>query len=233
MVLKLYGFPISTCTRLVALICKEKEIPYELIVVDLTKGEQKTPAFMQHQPFGVIPYIVCFATLQVCTEEMMMMHALTGRRWIHPLRVPCYLSLPHQEVPDPGTLGLIPTDLQAEAVFEQAASVEGTNFAANAIPLAIEEVFKPYTPCLQTNEARAAEYLATLNAKLGAYDVILGKQKYLAGETVTLADLQHIPFGALLCTAGHADIFSSKPNVARWWNELTSRPAWNAVKDGA
>ncbi|KAF9231929.1 hypothetical protein BU15DRAFT_55605, partial [Melanogaster broomeanus] len=36
----------------------QKEIPYELIVVDLTKGEQKTPAFRQHQPFGVIrPYI--------------------------------------------------------------------------------------------------------------------------------------------------------------------------------
>ncbi|KAF9231919.1 glutathione S-transferase [Melanogaster broomeanus] len=212
MVLKLYGFPISTCTRLVALICKEKEIPYELIVVDLTKGEQKTPAFMQHQPFGVIPYIdddgfILYESRAICR----------------------YLI---KKYPTQGTLGLIPTDLQAEAVFEQAASVEGTNFAANAIPLAIEEVFKPRRG-LQTNEARAAEYLATLNAKLGAYDVILGKQKYLAGETVTLADLQHIPFGALLCTAGHADIFSSKPNVARWWNELTSRPAWNAVKDGA
>jgi hypothetical protein len=37
---KLYGFPLSTCTRLVALVCKEKEIPYELISVNLAKGEQ-------------------------------------------------------------------------------------------------------------------------------------------------------------------------------------------------
>ncbi|KAF9231925.1 glutathione S-transferase [Melanogaster broomeanus] len=193
MVLKLHGFPISTCTRLVALICKEKEIPCELIVVDLTKGEKKSPAFMQHQPFGVIPYIVyddgfiLYESRAICS----------------------YLVKKY------------PT--QAEALFEQAASVEGTNFAANAIPLAIEEVFKPRRG-LQTNEARAAEYLATLNTTLDAYDDILGKQKYLAGE--------HLPFGALLCTAGHAEVFSSKPHVARWWNELTSRPAWNAVKDG-
>ncbi|OJA20701.1 hypothetical protein AZE42_12978 [Rhizopogon vesiculosus] len=55
---KLYGFPTSTCTRLVALVCKEKEVPYELIPVDLTKGEQKAPDFVAKQPFGQVPYIV-------------------------------------------------------------------------------------------------------------------------------------------------------------------------------
>ena len=58
MVLKLYGFPRSTCTRLVALICKEKGIPYELIVIDLSKREQKKPEYVKFQPFGQIPYIV-------------------------------------------------------------------------------------------------------------------------------------------------------------------------------
>lgn len=55
---KLYGYPNSTCTRLVALVCKEKNIPYELIHIDLTKGEQKNPAFTANQPFGQVPYIV-------------------------------------------------------------------------------------------------------------------------------------------------------------------------------
>ncbi|KAF9231971.1 glutathione S-transferase [Melanogaster broomeanus] len=212
MVLKLHGFPVSTCTRLVALICKEKEIPYELIVVDFTKGEQKSPAFKEQQPFGVVPYIdddgfILYESRAICR----------------------YLI---KKYPTQGTLGLIPTDPKAEALFEQASSIEGANFAPSAGPLMFEKVFKKFRG-LQTDEARAAEYLATLNAKLDAYDVILGKQKYLAGETVTLADLQHLPLGTVLCTSGHADVFSSRPNVARWWNELTSRPAWNAVKDGA
>ena len=58
MVLTLYGFPMSTCTRLVALVCKEKEIPYTLVSIDLTKGEQKAPGFTKFQPFGQVPYIV-------------------------------------------------------------------------------------------------------------------------------------------------------------------------------
>jgi len=55
---KLYGYPMSTCTRLVALVCMEKEIPYELIKIDLAKGEHKFPDFVAKQPFGQVPYIV-------------------------------------------------------------------------------------------------------------------------------------------------------------------------------
>ena len=55
---KLYGFSRSTCTRLVALICKEKGIPYELVTVDLSKREHKGVEFLKIQPFGQIPYIV-------------------------------------------------------------------------------------------------------------------------------------------------------------------------------
>ena len=58
MVLKLYGYTKSTCTRLVALICKEKGIPYELVTVDLSKREHKAAEYVKIQPFGQIPYIV-------------------------------------------------------------------------------------------------------------------------------------------------------------------------------
>jgi glutathione S-transferase len=57
MAFKLYGFSMSTCTRRVALIAKERNLPYELHVVDLLKGEQKQPGHLAHQPFGVVPYI--------------------------------------------------------------------------------------------------------------------------------------------------------------------------------
>lgn len=58
MVLKIYGFSHSTCTRLVAVVCKEKEIPYELVPIDLAKREHKSPEFIKNQPFGQVPYIV-------------------------------------------------------------------------------------------------------------------------------------------------------------------------------
>jgi glutathione S-transferase len=58
MVLKLYASPISTCSRRVAMILHEKKVPFEFYPVNLAKGEQKDPAYVEHQPFGLVPYIV-------------------------------------------------------------------------------------------------------------------------------------------------------------------------------
>jgi glutathione S-transferase len=58
MVLKLYGSSVSGSTRRVALVLREKEVPYEFILVDMSKGEHKTPEFLNKQPFGQVPYIV-------------------------------------------------------------------------------------------------------------------------------------------------------------------------------
>lgn len=55
---KLYGSPMSTCTRRVAVVLKEKGVPYELIPVDLSKGEHKKPDFIENfQPFGQVPVL--------------------------------------------------------------------------------------------------------------------------------------------------------------------------------
>ena len=58
MVLKLYGFHMSTCTRRAATILEEKQVPYEFIPVDITKGEQKKADYLKSQPFGQVPYLV-------------------------------------------------------------------------------------------------------------------------------------------------------------------------------
>jgi glutathione S-transferase len=52
-------------------------------------------------------------------------------------------------------------------------------------------------------------------------------------KKISLADLFTIPHGALL-KAARVDILedTKRPNVARWWKEITGRPSWQAVKDG-
>jgi glutathione S-transferase len=50
MTIKVYGSKQSTCTQRVVLALHEKEIfDYELVTVDLQKGEQKRPEFLQLQ----------------------------------------------------------------------------------------------------------------------------------------------------------------------------------------
>ncbi|KAG1831940.1 glutathione S-transferase [Suillus subalutaceus] len=200
---KLYGFSGSTCTRLVALICKEKDIPYELTSVNLAKGEQKNPSFVAVQPFGQVPYID--------DDGFILYESRAIARYL-------IKKYPNQGSP------LIPSDPKAEALFEQAASIETFNFTAFVSGIVAEKVFKPRRG-LQPNEERVQELLASLKPKLDAYDLILSKQKYLAGDSVTLADLAHLAIW-------HC-VFDSRPNLSRWWKDISSRPAWLAVKDGA
>lgn len=58
MVLKLYGWTHSVATRRAACILKEKNVPFQFINVDITKGEHKAADYLAKQPFGQVPYIV-------------------------------------------------------------------------------------------------------------------------------------------------------------------------------
>ena len=69
---------------------------------------------------------------------------------------------------------------------------------------------------LPADEVQVKKHVDTLSAKLDVYEQILSKQKYIAGEQLTLADLFHLPYGAKLYPAGHGDLIESRPNVKRY-----------------
>ncbi|PPQ85461.1 hypothetical protein CVT25_006673 [Psilocybe cyanescens] len=212
MVLTLVGSPVSTCTRRVAMVLHEKGVPYEFKSVNLAKQEHKSPEYVEKQPFGVVPYIdddgfILYESRAIC-------HYIVSK------------------YPNQGTQELIPTDLKANALFQQAASTEMSNFNDYAEKAVVEKVFKPLKGLVPNTEL-ANGLLATLETKLDVYEKILSRQKYLAGDSITLADLYHIPYGSLLPMAGSPGLdVESRPNVARWWKDIISRPSWQAVKDG-
>src|SRR5580704_13637966 len=55
--LKIYGNPMSTCTRKVLMTLAETQAPFELAVIDLGKADHKGEANLRRQPFGRIPSI--------------------------------------------------------------------------------------------------------------------------------------------------------------------------------
>jgi glutathione S-transferase len=55
--IKLYTFPLSGHAHRVQLALSLMQIPHELINVDLRQGKQKTPEFLQMNPFGQVPVI--------------------------------------------------------------------------------------------------------------------------------------------------------------------------------
>ncbi|KAJ7458248.1 glutathione S-transferase [Mycena latifolia] len=209
MVLKLYSGPFAAGGGgVVALVLAEKQIPFEHILVDLSKGEHKTPEFVAKHPFGQVPVIdddgfILFESRAICR----------------------YLE---EKYPDQGT-SLIPTSLEGKALFEQAASIEFANFHPAVLKVA-RETFGKTRQGLPIDEAVVAQAVSELSAKLDVYEVILGKQKFLAGNDLTLADLFHVGYATLLPGAG-IDIMTSKgPNVTRWFNDIIQRPTWIKLK---
>ncbi|KAJ8468220.1 hypothetical protein ONZ45_g17324 [Pleurotus djamor] len=209
MVLKLYGSSIAICTKRVANILHEKQVPFELVTVDIFKGEHKKPEYLEKQPFGQTPYIdddgfILFESRAICR----------------------YIEAKYASQGTP----LIPKDLKDRAKFEEAASIEVCNFNPYATTIVVERVFKKMRG-LDADEALVKADEAALDAKLKVYNEILGKQKYLGGDELTLADLFHLPWGAMLVVAG-CDLMTKYPHVARWFEEMEARPSWKAVKDG-
>lgn len=57
MTIKVYGHAGAACTKRVLITLHELNLPYELIKIDLGKGEQRTPDFLTKHPFGKVPYL--------------------------------------------------------------------------------------------------------------------------------------------------------------------------------
>nr|VWO99679.1 Dual O-methyltransferase/FAD-dependent monooxygenase CTB3 (Cercosporin toxin biosynthesis cluster protein 3) [Includes: O-methyltransferase (EC, FAD-dependent monooxygenase (EC ] [Ganoderma boninense] len=122
-------------------------------------------------------------------------------------------------------------DVPKTARFEQAASVELSNFEAPVSQLAWEVRYKPMRG-LTTIPEEALAYKTKLEGRIDAYDVMLSKTKFLAGDELTMVDLFHLPHGSFLEEQGF-DFVSGEssrwPNVARWWKEISARPSWKKV----
>ncbi|KAJ7346375.1 glutathione S-transferase [Mycena albidolilacea] len=210
MVLKLYAAPQAAGgTAIVALTLAEKQVPYELITVNMEAKEHKTPEYLAMHPFGQIPVIdddgfVLYESRAICR----------------------YIA---EKYADQGT-SLLPKSFKERIIFEQAASVEATNFHPAIFKILMEAVGKSRRG-LPVDQAVLDAAVAEFSEKLDVYEVILGKHKFLAGNEFTLADVFHFGYGPMLASYG-VDVMTGggRPNVTRWWNELMARPAWVKLK---
>jgi glutathione S-transferase len=55
--IKLYDFKTSPNCQRVKVVLAEKNLPYEIVPIDLKKGEQKTPEYLKLNPYGKVPVL--------------------------------------------------------------------------------------------------------------------------------------------------------------------------------
>jgi len=208
-----YGFAASTCTQRVLTTAKLLGIE-DKIQCTGGPGFNKDPEYIKtKQPFGQMPYLD------------------DDGFGVYESRAICfYLASKYGNgtdlIPDP-------KDIEASTKYQIATSIEAFDFDPYASKIASELVFKPLFHKLPTDEKAVTAAESMLDTRLQALDTILGKQKYLAGDKLTLVDVFTLPYGTMAKDLGKAKGLTEYPNVARWWSEISGLEAWKWTTEEA
>ncbi len=195
--MKIFGNPASTCTRKVLMTAHETNTPFELVVIDFTKGEHKQPAHLARQPFGQVP--------SLDDDGFKMYESRAMARYI-----------------DGKTGGaLTPRDPHARAKMEQWISIETSNFASHAMKFIYHSVFKrEQTPEVLKTAGTAIDLAYSVLEKE------LTAQPFLAGNMFSIAEIVFAPYLEYLAVTPAANKIGEYPHVAAWWATTRERPAW-------
>jgi glutathione S-transferase len=194
--MKLFGHPMSTCTRKTIFALHETATPFDFVLVDFAKGEHKQAEHLARQPFGQVPAL---------EDGFMLYESRAMIRYID----------------DKAGHPLTPTDPQQRALMEQWISVEASSFTPHAMKLIFHSIFKrEQTPAVL--EAASAG----LETACDVLEAALAGKTYLCGDQFTLADICYAPYLEYAMGTEARDRILAHPNLAAWWKRVSARPAW-------
>jgi GSH-dependent disulfide-bond oxidoreductase len=178
---------------------EECGLAYKLHPIALDKGENKTPQFLALNPNGQIP--------------VMVDHEGPGGK---PLTLSQSSAILVYCAEKSGKL--MPTDAAARAAMWQALMNASTDITPTIGSIfAVVRSKEPHAPTANLFKDRFKQYLKV-------WDDTLAKQKYAAGNEMTIADVS-LYAGYVRVKAASPDVCEGVPNVERWAKELASRPA--------
>ena len=198
--MKIFGHPLSTCTRKVLMTLAETSTPHDLVVVDFAKGEHKQAPHLARQPFGQVP------ALQDGDFELYESRAMC--RYIN------------DKVNGP----LVPRELRDRARMEQWISVETSNFTGPVMKFIYQHVFhrEQTAQTIETATEQLSNALAIIDRQLAGH-------AFIAGDSFTLADICFLPYLEYGMATPAKDLFAKHPHVSAWWNKISERPTWRKV----
>ena len=184
------------------IVLKEKNLPFDRILLDLPNKEQKQDWYLALNPYGKVPLLV---------EE---------GAWVYESAL-CNEYL-EEKYPTPP---LAPTDPSAKA--QMRLWVEWCN--SQFVPPVIGLIYEQRKPPAERSQEKIDHSKTRLNELLPRLEAQLQSRDYLLGD-YGITDLTFTPFLAL-CERVGVDL-SPFPCTARWAARLKSRESYEEVKIG-
>jgi len=196
-----YGAAYSVYVRAVRLTLIEKGVAYDLVEADVFGNPSQRAAQLQRHPFGKIP---AFEHQRFHLYESQAIERYVDEAFGGPT--------------------LQPTDLRDRARMNQVLSVLDAYVYPQLVwGVHLERVEKPQRG-LQPDQARLAEALAKSRICLLALTQIMGDGPWLAGPSLTLADLHAAPMLDYFCRAPEGrDLLGQFPKIAVCFGAMADR----------
>jgi glutathione S-transferase len=206
--MKLYYHPVSTTSRPVLLYILENNLKVDTQVVDLMKGEHVQPPYAAMNPSKLVPML----------ED-------GDFRLTESSAILKYLAEKHD-------LPSYPKDLKQRARVNERMDWINTQLCRDlAYGLVYPQIFPGHKrPSdefqkgqLAWAKERAQGWMKVLDQSL------IGKQQYLCGDQITIADYFAAAFVSL-AEFIRAD-FAPYPNLKRWYERMKGLKSWNKVHE--
>jgi glutathione S-transferase len=199
--MKLYGFPPSPNTWKVRAAAAHIGVPLDVEFVDLTKGAQRSPAYLALNPSGRTPTLVD-GDFTLWESDAIL-----------------------QYVGSKKPNALWPDDVRKRADITHWMCWQLAHFGGGACqPLTFQRLVKKILNLGPPDAAAVAAALDAFDRDASLLEAHLTKQQYLVGNALTLADFS---VAANLCYAAQTEMpLGRYPHVQAWYERVSSLPAW-------
>ncbi|CAM0944068.1 unnamed protein product [Alopecurus aequalis] len=229
-VVKVYGTAKSWNISRVLVSLEEAGVEYEVVAVDFAAAEHKNSAHLARNPFGQVPVLedsdFCLwdkhheqRCLKPLSHHIYILSATTESRAI--TKYVCRKYKPEL---------LRVGNLEGSAMVDVWLEVEAHQYSPVMEAILTEIRLRPIFG-QRVDERVVEENMEKLKKVLGVYESRLSSSEYLAGDFISLADLNHVSTMLCLQITAYRSVLDTYPHVSAWWDDLRARPAARKVSD--
>jgi glutathione S-transferase len=204
-VLNLYTTPLSANGRKVLAVCRQLGVNCEVHIVDVYKGEGRTPAYLAINPSGKIPTIVDGEFVLFESNAILL-----------------YLDQAH------GGYALSSGDAQSRSRVVQWLFWESAHWQPGLSSVLSERVAHQLFPERIPRPRSAPDWSnGTVQPLLRTLEAALATQPFLTGSKMTLADFSVAGMTTYFKACGFP--FQEYPAITRWFDRLEGLDAWRST----
>jgi glutathione S-transferase len=202
--MKLYDYPAAPNPRRVRVFLAEKGIDVPKVLVDITKGENRSPEYLAKNPMGGVPILEL-------DDGTILAESVAICRYFE------------ESKPEPNLMGRTPVEKAQIEMWNRRMELEILMNTAGCFRNT-HAFFKGRIP--QSPEYGAICREAALK-RLEWLDAELAKRRFVAGDRYTIADITAL-IGIDFGRPSDIRIKPEQKNLARWHQEVSSRPSAKA-----